>query len=132
VEATMKKITPTKEDRNDSPWTNKILFDRIEDIRIHERAKSILYCLEYNKMKEFYRKNIERYESISGRIKKIAEDHFVFENGEIKTEEYEQPGKEEGQPPLKMNRPVMLPGKTFEEYDKLRNEIFSEKTTVLL
>lgn len=65
---------------------------------------SIIFQLLFGRIKDFYKNNDIRINSLIDKLNKLQEEYFIYnEEGKV---------KEEGDP----KKPVMVEGKTYEEY----------------
>lgn len=97
--------------------TNRTLYTYNQEI--HNMSGSILEKFHAGKINQFYKDNGIRVNTLMARLTAIAEDHYKFENGQIKHIAVD--GKQV---------PVLLPGKTTEEYNSKTNEYLDKETSI--
>jgi len=90
-------------------------------IQLEQLKGNIIYELLGGRIRDFYKNNRVKLQSIIDKLHHLQEEFFVIENDKVKMTPLEVTDNVRKEP-----EPVMLEGKTFKEYEVKYNELMEK------
>lgn len=101
--------------------TNRDLQRFHNELKLLKSNGSIFYYWEEKRIKEFWKRNVDKINALTDRLNRLSEEYVIFENGIPKTEMVE------GKVMSKLKE-----GKEMKDFQEAYSKIMDEPVTIIL
>lgn len=129
VDAQGRAIKPVNKPQN-SNHTNAQLYQLFQEWA--QLNRGLLGALLSSKLREFYKNNHLRYQSILEGLSKLEQKYFEQKEDANATFGFRTVFREQEVEGKKLMAPVLLEGMSLEDYEKEKQEFLNESTVIVL